>query len=107
MGCQAFCCKLLVRLRDDEGANLCGQSGKRFLDKDPEDGYCIFFDRDNLNCTSWQNRPETCSAYECSGDKLLQIALEEKDLSIVELAIKAQKRFLPKETWVEIPEKHD
>jgi len=105
MGCQSFCCKLLVKLTDDEGETMCGQPGKRFMDKDLKDGYCIHFDREKENCTIWKRRPETCRLYECDGDKMLQIALKEKNLSIVDIAIKAQKKFIPKETWVKIPER--
>jgi len=75
LGCQVFCCRLLVRLDPDERPPAeNGLAQKGYVDKDP-DGYCIHFDRERGICRIWETRPKICRAYNCNRDPLLQVAL--------------------------------
>lgn len=75
MGCQTFCCRLLVRLKPHEMVpNEEGLAPKGFVDK-TEDGYCVHMDRETNRCGIWQTRPEICREYDCNGDEVLQVVL--------------------------------
>ena len=103
LGCQNFCCRLLVRLEPDERPeSKDGLPPPGFVDKTP-DGYCINFNRQSGLCDNWMNRPKVCRAYSCNKDDLLQVALREKFTSLVDLVKKAQTMFIPKENYKFIP----
>jgi len=103
LGCQTYCCRLLVRLDPDErGESKDGLPAPGFVEK-AADGYCINFDRDSNLCAIWHNRPRVCREYSCNSDFLLQVALRETFTSMVDLVKKAQSFFVPKETYVRIP----
>lgn len=104
MGCQSFCCRMLVRLKTHEREPTYDESpAKSFVDKD-EKGYCVHFDKQSSLCRIWDKRPEVCREYECNTDFLLQVALRESFNNIVELAKKAAVAYIPKETYKYIPE---
>lgn len=67
MGCQTFCCRLLVRLDDDErmadGLNFVGKGA---------DGFCKHLNRENHLCAIWERRSRVCRGYDCNSDFLLQ-----------------------------------
>ena len=76
LGCASFCCRLIVRLgphEKDPGRPDCGK--KSCVDKDLEDGLCVYFDRSSGRCAVWEDRPEICRTYDCNRDPLLQIVL--------------------------------
>ena len=102
MGCQTFCCRLLVRLDSDEQIE-CGQATKRFVDKDPADGYCIHLDRRRYTCTAWAIRPRICREYDCNTDPLLQVALRYPFRNIAELVTTAEHVDLVDTDRVAIP----
>lgn len=105
LGCQTFCCRLLVRLDPDEREP--GQNGlppKGFVDKDLEDGLCIHLDRDNRRCRIWARRPRICREYHCNDDAMLQAALKLGTFrNIVELAKAAGHLNVPLENYVRVP----
>ncbi|NOX43747.1 MAG: hypothetical protein GXP19_08470 [Gammaproteobacteria bacterium] len=103
LGCQTFCCRLLVRLRPEEmEKTLDGSTPKGFVDKDP-DGICIHMNRDSGSCNIWEKRPQTCREYECNSDFLLQVVLHNEFINIAETAKVAAKAFIPKENYIKIP----
>ena len=103
LGCQTFCCRLLVRLAPEERQqSKDGVPAPGFVDKDA-DGYCAYFDRVSSLCRNWHNRPAVCRAYSCNADDLLQVALRQKFTGIVDLVKKAQKMFIPRETYKFVP----
>jgi len=105
MGCQTFCCRLLVR--QDPGATLseggCNSSG-RLIEKGA-DGYCMCLDRETYLCRIWAQRPSVCRGYDCNSDFLLQAALRYQFKNIVELARNAASAYIPKETYMLVPYK--
>lgn len=93
LGCQVFCCRLLVRLEPDERPPAeNGLAQKGYMDKDP-DGYCIHFDRERGICRIWEQRPKVCRAYSCNTDPLLQVALRYPFRNLVDL-VQASTRVL-------------
>jgi len=104
LGCQTFCCRLLVRLQQDEidARTKDGSAPKSLVDKDP-DGLCVHFDRETNLCGIWETRPYTCRMYECNSDFLLQVVIREGFVNIVELARAANSAYIPKETFIKIP----
>ena len=103
IGCKTFCCRLLVRLTDEEVRKLYGEpSLKRFVDKDI-DGYCTHFDRESQRCNIWENRPQVCREYECNSDFLLQIAVRHEFTNIAELVLASRSAYIPKETFKYVP----
>jgi uncharacterized protein len=105
MGCQTFCCRLLVRL--DPGTPESGMGSKtspRFIEKGA-DGFCVCLDRETCLCRIWSQRSSVCRGYDCNGDFLLQVALRHKFSNIVELARIAVTAYIPKETYIQIPRK--
>jgi len=104
LGCQSFCCRMLVRLKPHEMEPTDdGSPAKGFVDKD-EQGYCIHFDKQSSLCQIWDKRPEVCREYECNSDFLLQVALREDFKNIVELAQKAARAYIPEGTYLYVPE---
>lgn len=103
LGCQTFCCRMLVRLQPDEMEHGDGSTpAKGFVDKDPE-GYCIYFNRNNHLCKIWEKRPKVCRQYECNSDFMLQVALRHSFNNIAELARASVKAYIPKETYRFVP----
>ena len=103
MGCQTFCCRLLVRLKSEEMAkDKNGLPAKRFIDKDPQ-RLCIHMDQTTLRCVNWENRPITCREYNCNDDFMLQVVLREGFTNIADLARKTAIAYIPKETYVKVP----
>lgn len=105
LGCQTFCCRLLVRLDPDEReAAQGGLPPKGFVDKDLEDGLCIHLDRENHRCRIWAKRPRICREYHCNDDEMLQAALQLGSFkNIVELAKAAVRLNVPRECYVRVP----
>lgn len=103
LGCQTFCCRMVVRLDPSERVpNTDGLPEKSCVDK-TEDGYCIHFDRKTNYCAIWQNRPKVCREYDCNSDIMLQAALRTKFRNIVELAKAAYKLTHSKIEHMRIP----
>ena len=103
IGCQTYCCCLLVRLEPTERIEReDGSLPSSFVDK-AEDGYCIHFNRASKLCSVWHNRPKVCREFSCNSDELLQVALRAPFTSLVDLVKKAQQMFIPKETHIRIP----
>ena len=103
MGCQTFCCRLLVRLKPEEMAkDKNGLPAKRFIDKGTQ-GLCIHMDQTTLRCVNWENRPITCREYNCNDDFMLQVVLREGFTNIADLARKTAIAYIPKETYVKVP----
>ena len=103
LGCQTFCCRLLVRLDPDERI-VCsdGATPKGFIEKSA-DGYCVNLDRGTHLCRIWAERSRTCRGYDCNSDFLLQVAVRNKFNNIAELAKMAATAYIPKETYIQIP----
>lgn len=103
LGCQTYCCRLLVRLDPEERVAADGNNAaKGYVDKD-EDGYCINFDRKTSLCKNWHERPRACREYSCNGELLLQVAIRHKFKNIVELVKLASTAYIPVETYITIP----
>lgn len=103
IGCQTYCCCLLVRLEPAERVERAdGLLPAGFIEK-AEDGYCIHFNRGSKLCSVWHNRPKVCREFSCNSDALLQVALRESFTSLVDLVRKAQRSLIPKETHIRIP----
>lgn len=103
MGCQTFCCRLLVRLDPDE--RIVGSDGNlspRFIEKSA-DGYCVNLDRETHRCRIWAERSRTCRGYNCNSDFLLQVAVRHEFKNIAELVKLSATAYIPKETYVQIP----
>lgn len=105
MGCQTFCCRLLVRLDPDEREpGQAGMPSKGYVDKDLNDGLCIHLDRVTHRCRIWEKRPRICREYHCNDDEMLQAALKLGNFSnIVELAKAAVHLNLPRECYLRVP----
>ncbi|VAW61305.1 hypothetical protein MNBD_GAMMA11-2417 [hydrothermal vent metagenome] len=102
-GCQTYCCRLLIRLSENEikPAND-GSTAKGFIDKDP-DGYCIHFNREKFLCRIWSKRPDVCKSYDCNNDFLLQAAIKKAFSNIVDLVNIASSLRLEKSQYIKIP----
>lgn len=98
MGCQTFCCRLLVRLDEDERTPSSGS----FVAKDA-DGYCIHLNRENYLCSIWHRRSRTCRGYDCNHDFLLQVALRNPFDNIAELVKLAATAYIPIERHIRVP----
>lgn len=104
LGCNTFCCRLLVRLKPHEMDPSDGHTAaKGFIDKDDK-GYCIHIDQTTWMCGNWENRPEVCREYSCNQDPLLQVVLTEGFTNIAEVAKKAATKDIPKEHYKFVPE---
>lgn len=95
MGCNTFCCRLMVRLKPYEMEPSDGNiAAKGFVDKDPH-GFCIHAEKETGRCGIWENRPEVCREYSCNDDFLLQVVLTEGFVNIAEVAKTAAKVLIP------------
>jgi uncharacterized protein len=98
LGCATFCCKLLVRLDEDEREpSVNGLPSPGYVAKD-EKGNCIHIDPETGWCTNWENRPRVCRAYDCNSDPLLQIVLRDGFCSLARLVTTPEPAGLPKVT---------
>ena len=103
LGCQTYCCRLLVRLDPDEREIGDGtHTPKGYVDK-TADGYCINFDRQTHLCKKWHERPHACREYSCNGELLLQVAMRHEFKNIVELVKLAAIAYIPVEIYINIP----
>jgi len=75
LGCNTFCCRLIVRFYEDERPpSEDGSTPKGCVDKAP-DGLCIHLDGETHRCSIWEKRPRVCREYSCNNDYLLQVAV--------------------------------
>ncbi len=111
MGCQTYCCRLLVRLDPDEcelpdiserTAGASTTASRRFVEKDA-DGFCIHLDRATHLCGIWDRRSRACRGYDCNSDFLLQVALRNRFGNIAELVKMAATAYIPREQYIRIP----
>lgn len=103
LGCRTFCCRLLVRLDEDErepAAN--GAIAKGFVDKGP-DGLCVHLDRSTHRCGIWEKRPRICREYDCNHDYLLQAAIRLGVTNIVQLSRDALNLRIAMDSRIEVP----
>ncbi len=103
MGCQTYCCRLLVRLDPDERTATDPDGTPMSFVPKAADGYCVNLDRNTHRCRSWAERSRTCRGYNCNGDFLLQVAVRNPFSNIVELIRLAATAYIPKETYVRVP----
>ena len=90
LGCQSFCCSLIVRLRDGErDPTALDDSRKSCVDKNVDTGRCIHQDPNTGRCGIWNDRPQVCREYDCNTDDSLQIVLQHGFTSIMQLATTA------------------
>jgi hypothetical protein len=99
MGCQTFCCRLLVRLDPDErrpgvSTGFVGKSA---------DGYCVNLDRETHFCRTWESRSRACRGYDCNSDFLLQVAVRNQFKNIAELVRFAGTAYIRKEDYIQVP----
>jgi len=103
LGCNSFCCRLLVRLDPDEREpSENGLPAKGFIDKD-EQGNCIHHDLENSLCKIWERRPRVCRQYECNSDPLMQVVVRHGFKSLGHLVKTSASVFIPKEAHISIP----
>lgn len=103
LGCNTFCCRLLVRYYEDERPpSVDGSTPKGCVDKAP-DGLCIHLDRATQRCGVWDKRPRVCREYDCNTDYLLQVAVRMGVKNIVQLSRDSLTLQVPSEDWVRIP----
>jgi hypothetical protein len=102
MGCQSFCCRLIVRLTPEERERRVGGVAPPMgcIPKDPG-GHCVHLDRQTHRCAIWEERPEVCRGYDCNGDRLLQVVLREGLQSLRQLV--ESRRLIPREAYLRIP----
>lgn len=103
LGCNTFCCRLLVRYYEDERPpSGDGSIPKGCVDK-AADGLCIHLDRATQRCGVWEARPRVCREYDCNGDYLLQVAVRVGVKNIVQLSRDTLTTHIPREDWVRVP----
>lgn len=103
LGCNTFCCRLLVRYYEDERPpSVDGSTPKGCVDKAP-DGLCIHLDRATQRCGDWDKRPRVCREYDCNTDYLLQVAVRMGVKNIVQLSKDSLTLQVPRTDWVRIP----
>lgn len=103
LGCNTFCCRLLVRYYEDERPpSGDGSTPKGCVDK-AADGLCIHLDRATQRCGIWETRPRVCREYDCNSDYLLQVAVRVGVKNIVQLSRDTLTTQVPKEDWVRVP----
>ena len=101
LGCETYCCCLLVRLEESEREpSRDGRRSKQFVDKAPS-GYCVHLDRETGRCRNWDQRPKVCRDYDCNQNDLLQIVLRDGYHSLVTLVTATPPS--PYEDRIEIP----
>lgn len=85
LGCETFCCRLVVRLEPGErDPGRPGVAGKSCVDKTP-DGRCACMEPETQRCAVWAVRPHLCARYDCNQDPLLQVVLKDGYRSLTEL----------------------
>lgn len=99
MGCHTFCCRLIVRLDEDERDHSVAGTPKSCVDKDAE-GYCVHVDRETGWCRNWEARPRLCRRYDCNSDPMLQVVLRDGFTSLVRMVTAP---LPPRETWKKVP----
>jgi Fe-S-cluster containining protein len=98
MGCESFCCALLVRLGDGECDPTSPTDEKKScIDKDPETGRCIHQDVDNGRCGIWEQRPRSCRQYDCNRDEHLQKVLQNGFKSLMKVLLSDYDEERPKQ----------
>lgn len=103
LGCGTYCCRLLVRLDENERQPTTdGSTPKGCIDKDP-DGLCIHLDRNSHRCRNWEKRPRVCREYDCNHDPMLQAAIQRGVKNIVQLSRDCLALKLAREDWVTVP----
>jgi hypothetical protein len=103
LGCNTFCCRLVVRYAEDERPpSPDGTTAKGCVDKAP-DGLCVHIDRITHRCGIWDKRPRICREYDCNTDYLLQIAVRVGVTNIVQLSRDALATKIAEAHWVTIP----
>jgi len=103
LGCHTFCCRLLVRLYEDERQpSTDGSPAKGCVDKSP-DGRCLYLDRNTYGCSIWEKRPRVCREYDCNDDHLLQVAIRQGVKNIAQLSKDSMRIHIPKECCVKVP----
>ncbi len=102
IGCQTYCCRLLVRLEPDEREADDGNVMAHDFVEKGADGYCVHLDRANYLCRIWDERPRVCRGYDCNGDFLLQVAVRHRFRNIAELVKIAATAYIPKETYIQV-----
>jgi len=107
LGCQTYCCRLLVRLEPDERAADNGHVMARDFVEKSADGYCIHLDRDSHLCRTWETRPRVCRGYDCNSDFLLQVAVRNEFRNIAELVRIAATAYIPRETYIRVTSDSD
>lgn len=85
LGCESFCCRLIVRLAPGERDPGQPNANKSCVDKDPTTGLCVHHDAGTGRCGIWGQRPAVCRAYECNSDPLLRRVLKEGFRSLTRL----------------------
>lgn len=100
VGCQTYCCRLLVRLDEDE--REAGDDAPHSFVKKNADGYCENLDRETHFCRIWEQRPRVCRGYDCNSDFLLQVAVRNPFKNIAELAKLAATAYIPKEIYIQV-----
>lgn len=104
LGCQTYCCRLIVRLTEHEAARIYPENPEKLsLDKNLDTGFCEFMDGESFSCTIFEKRPAICREYNCNEDKLLQVALKQKVDSISSLSSEATKPYIPRDSWKTVP----
>lgn len=102
IGCQTFCCRLLVRLDPDERkSDRENEMAHNFVEKSA-DGYCVHLDRETHFCRTWEQRPRVCRGYDCNSDFLLQVAVRNPFSNIAELVKMATTAYIPKENYIQV-----
>lgn len=102
IGCQTYCCRLLVRLEPDERqAGRGSEPVHYFVEKDAE-GYCVNLDRKTCLCRIWEQRPRVCRGYDCNSDFLLQVAVRNQFGNIADLVKIAATAYIPRETYIQV-----
>ncbi len=107
LGCQTYCCRLLVRLEPDERAADNGNAMAHDFVEKSADGYCVHLDRGSLLCGIWDTRPRVCRGYDCNSDFLLQVAVRNQFRNIAELVRIAATAYIPRETYIRVPSDRD
>lgn len=103
MGCNTYCCRLLVALKPHERVpSNDGLPPRGYVEKDAQ-GLCVHMDSETWKCKIWERRPETCREYTCNDDFKLQVVVREGFNGIVDLARKATEAYIPKETYISVP----
>jgi Fe-S-cluster containining protein len=105
LGCKSFCCRLLVRLEENERHEVDPVTNrlKGFVDK-KENGKCTYQDDETGLCNNWENRPNICRQYDCNFDNLLQVVIRSGGESIADWMKDSVKTPIEKKNYIYVPE---